>query len=210
MVPFGGRWTVDGLPEKASCQRQYCDLAWSWPALRPGTIFAGIASTDAPQCNASHRRWHHFPGCSSGHHFLGCTSQHHFPTKSASPPAEGSLASDLRAVFHPREAGIATWHDLCQPCVPARYLPALRPLMLLSAMRPTEGGITSPDALPGITSWDVLPSITSRRSRPRLLPKAALRLILERFFIPAKRALRPGMIFASLASRHDICRHCVH
>ena len=70
---------------------------------------------------------HHFPGCSSGHHFLGCTSQPHFPTKSASPPAEGSL-----------------------------------------------------------------------------------RLILERFFIPAKRALRPGMIFASLASRHDICRHCVH
>ncbi len=109
----------------------------------------------------------------------------------------------------PAKGSIATWRGLGQPCVPARYLPALRPLMLLSAMRPTEGGITSPDALPGITSWDVLPSITSRRSRPRLLPKAALRLILERFFIPAKRALRPGMIFASLASRHDICRHCV-
>ena len=60
-------------------------------------------------------------------------------------------ASDLRAVFHPREAGIATWRGLRQPCVPACSSPALRPLMLLSAMR----------------------------------------LILERFFIPAKPALRP-------------------
>ena len=64
----------------------HCVLAWSSPALRPGTVFAGIASTDVPQCNAS----------------------------------------DLRAVFHPREAGIATWHDPRQPCVPARSLPALR------------------------------------------------------------------------------------
>jgi len=72
---------------------QPCVPARYLPALRPGTIFAGIASTDAPQCNASHRRWHHFPGCSSGHHFLGCTSQPHFPTKSASPPSEGSLVS---------------------------------------------------------------------------------------------------------------------
>ena len=58
--------------------------------------------------------------------------------------------------------GIATWRGLRQPCVPAcsspalrpgmilaslasRHdpLPALRPLMLLSAMRPAEGGITS-------------------------------------------------------------------
>ena len=46
----------------ASCRRQpcvpgcfsgHCDLAWSLPALRPGMFFAGIASTDAPQCNAS-------------------------------------------------------------------------------------------------------------------------------------------------------------
>ena len=72
-----------------------------------------------------------------------------------------------------------------------------------------RSSITSPDVSPGITSWDVLPSITSRRSRPRLLPKAALRLISERFFIPAKRALRPGMIFASLASRHDLRQPCV-
>ncbi len=40
-----------------------------------GVILASLASTDAPQCNASHRRWHHFP------------------TKSASPPAEASPAS---------------------------------------------------------------------------------------------------------------------
>ena len=48
-----------------------------------------------------------------------------------------------------------------------------------------SASLTSPDAPPGITSWDVLPSLTSRRSRPRLLPKAAL---------------RPGTIFAGIAS----------
>jgi len=66
----------------------------------------GIASTDAPQCNAS----------------------------------------DLRAVFHPREAGlaspdafpgIATWRGLGQPCVPARSSPALR---LIS---PVTGSLSS-------------------------------------------------------------------
>jgi hypothetical protein len=73
-------------PTKASPRSGHCDLAWSSPALRPGTIFAGIASTDASQCNAS----------------------------------------DLEVVF-----------------------------------------------------------------------------------IPAKRALRPGVAFASLATRHGLCRHCV-
>ena len=84
-----------------------------------------------------------------------------------------------------------------------RLLPkaALRPRMLLRALRPgvilaslasadvprrlasdlevvfhpREAGLASPDALPGTTSWDVLPSLTSRRSRPRLLPKPAMR-----------------------------------
>ena len=84
----------------------HCVLAWSSPALRPGTVFAGIASTDVPQCNAS----------------------------------------DLRAVFHPREAGIATWRGLGQPCVPACSSPALRPPMLFGALRQSI-------------------SITSRRSR---------------------------------------------
>ena len=52
-----------------------------------------------------------------------------------------------------------------------------------------RSSITSPDAPPGITSWDVLPSLTSRRSRPRLLPKAAL---------------RPGTVLASLASDLEV------
>ena len=64
---------------------------------------------------------------------------------------------------------------------------ALRPLMLLSAMRPTEGGITSADAFRRITSPDVSPGITSRRSRP---------------CVPAcsSPALRPGPFLPSLAS----------
>ena len=57
-----------------------------------------------------------FPGITSA----GDLSAHHFPTKSASPPAEGSLASP------DAYPGIATWHVLRQPCVPARSSPALR------------------------------------------------------------------------------------
>jgi hypothetical protein len=49
------------------------------------------------------------------------------------------------------------------------------------------------------------------RSSPALRPPmflGALHLFLSSF-IPAKRALRPGMILASLASRHVLRRHCV-
>jgi len=45
---------------------------------------------------------------------------------------------------------------------------ALRPLMLFSALRPTEGGITSADAFRRITSPDVFPGITSLRQRASL------------------------------------------
>ncbi len=38
---LGERWTVDGGLEMLPAE-------------------GGIASTDVPQCNASHRRWHHF------------------------------------------------------------------------------------------------------------------------------------------------------
>ena len=46
---------------------------------------AGLASTDALQCIASHRRWHHFPGRFSGHHFL---------PKAASLPDSVGLATN--------------------------------------------------------------------------------------------------------------------
>jgi len=35
----------------------------------------------------------------------------------ASADVPRRLASDLEVVSHPREAGIATWHDPRQPCV---------------------------------------------------------------------------------------------
>jgi len=40
--------------------------------------------------------------------------------------------------------------------------------MLFSALRPTEGGITSADAFRRITSPDVSPGITSSRQRASL------------------------------------------
>jgi hypothetical protein len=52
-----------------------------------------------------------------------------------------------------------------------------------------------------------------------LFPAYSLQCFLSKRLFPAKRALRPGMIFASpastdgsqcIASRHDLCRHCVH
>jgi len=70
-------------------------------ALRPGAIFASIAS---------HRRWHHFrrcfsahhfPGCLSGHHFLApasltsCRRQHHFCSCSYQPTSSHGLSSGL-------------------------------------------------------------------------------------------------------------------
>ena len=95
-------------------------------ALRPGMILASLASTDAPQCNASD------------------LEVVFIPAKRALRPRMLFRALRPGVIF----ASLASRHD---------SLPALRPLMLLSAMRHTEGGITS------------------RRSRPRFLPKAALR-----------------------------------
>ena len=74
--------------------------------------------------------------------------------------------------------------------------------MLLSAMRPTEGGITSCRRQPcvparfiaGIASADA-----PRRLASTDVPQCNAS-DLRVFFIPAKRALRPGVIFASLAS----------
>ena len=63
---------------------------------------AGLATTDALQCIASHRRWHHFCRCFSAHHFPGRFSGHHF------------LRSSLTS-------------RLSRPCVPACSSPALRP-----------------------------------------------------------------------------------
>ena len=110
-------------------------------ALRPGVILASLASTDAPQCNASHRRWHHFP------------------TKSALRPG---------VVF----ASLASRHD---------PLPALRPLMFLSAMRPAEGG----KRFPGITSADVLRRITSSRQRASLPDEVGLASCRRQPCVPA-------------------------
>jgi len=54
------------------------------------------------------------------------------------------------------------------------------------ALKPlAESGLTSWDDFPSITSPDALPGITSRRSRPRLLLKAAL---------------RPGTFYAGIAT----------
>ncbi len=44
-------------------------------ALRPGVVFASLASTDAFQCNASHRRWHHFRRCIPAPCVLFCSFQ---------------------------------------------------------------------------------------------------------------------------------------
>ncbi|PNS39297.1 hypothetical protein RJ60_09425 [Mesotoga sp. B105.6.4] len=55
---------------------------------------------------------------------------------------------------------------LNQKSFPAKQ--ALLSLMLLSALRPTEGGITSADAFRHITSPNVSPGITSTRQRASL------------------------------------------
>jgi len=77
------------------CSTQRSALSEKRALLRPGTIFAGIASADVPR-------------------------------RLASTDAPQCNASDLRAVFHPREAGlaspdafpgIASRHDLCRHCV---------------------------------------------------------------------------------------------
>ena len=149
----------------ASCRRQpcvpgrfsgHCDLAWSLPALRPLMLLSAMRLI---------LKW--FSSPRSGHCDLACPSQALRPgtvfAGIASADAFRRLASNQLASLPP---AIFRRITSCrrQPCVPGRFSghcdlawssPALRPLMLLSAMRPTEG------------------SITSRRSRPRLLPKAA-------------------------------------
>ena len=127
------------------------------------------------------------------------------------------LKTTLNQQKLPREAGlaspdafpgIATWHVLRQPCVPARSLPALRPLMLLSAVRLILERFFIP-AKRALRPGVVFASLASRHDplpalRPLML-LSAMRLILERCFIPAKRALRPGMFFAGIASA-DVLR----
>ena len=136
-------------------------------ALRPGMFFAGIASADVLRRLASNQLASLPPAISR--RITSRRSRTRLPPKAALRPG---------VVF----ASLASRHD---------PLPALRPLMLLSAMR----------------------------------------LILERFFIAAKRALRPRTFLRAslprasehhfppkvaslpdevgLATRHVLRRHCV-
>ena len=93
--------------------------------------------------------------------------------------------------------GITSWRS--QPCVRRCSFGALR---LISAVTVSLSALVSAANLSTTLFLDGL--CFPGASRTGLRSRLALKIF------PAKRALRPGMIFASLASRHDICRHCVH
>jgi len=58
---------------------------------------------------------HHFPGCFSGHHFCSGYSSSSF-SEDGGPLTDNVVFSGVQPLF-PREAGIATWAVLAQPCV---------------------------------------------------------------------------------------------
>jgi len=118
------------------------------PALRPPMFFRRLASNFSSDCLSLCSRERSEPLDNA----LSRWSL--FSRRKSDWPAQQTGTEDL-----PREAGIATWHDLCQPCVPARYLPALRPLMLLRASLP---GMYFPASLPdevGLASFRRQPCV---------------------------------------------------
>jgi len=137
----------------------------NFPALRPPMIF-GALRLMFKQASLSRMIFRAallgmFLSAYSGQRFL---SKLPFPREAglasadvlrrlASTDVPQCNASDLRVFFFPAKralrpgmilASLASRHDLRRHCDLGRSCPALRPLMLLSAMRPTERGITSP------------------------------------------------------------------
>jgi len=132
------------LPAKRNWprRRQRCDLGRSCPVLRPPTFHGALLlmfySRITPALNLGGRR-----NVDGGPDNASCVAA------SLRPMLFGaSLPRTFLRASLPAEGSLASRHVLRRHCDLAWSSPALRPLMLFSALRPTEGGITSALARP--------------------------------------------------------------